>query len=74
MAAQSTTAARADASHRSTQFTIGATGAVTNAIATGVDVDVAACVRTVISNIKFPKPKRGGSVTVGSPLILRYDP
>ena len=44
-----------------TQFAILGTGAVKGARASGVDPEVADCVRDVISNIQFPKPK-GASI------------
>jgi hypothetical protein len=53
-----------------TQFFISPNGDVPTATASGVDTNVASCVRDVIAGIEFPKPKGGGGVQVSYPFTF----
>jgi hypothetical protein len=55
------------------EFTIGASGVVAAASASGVDTEVADCVARVIRGIEFPKPTGGASLDVTYPLTFRPD-
>ena len=52
------------------EFTIDPQGKVSGSTASGVDPQVAECVKTVIAGIEFPRPK-GGSVVVRYPFTFR---
>ena len=52
-------------------FVISAGGAVTEARASGVDREVAACIARTIRSIQFPRPKGGGVVQVRYPFHVR---
>ena len=54
-----------------TQFTIGATGHVIAATASGMDSEVADCVKQVIENIEYPQATGGGVVVVHYPFTFQ---
>jgi serine/threonine-protein kinase len=53
------------------QFTIGPSGTVVSAQATGLDPAVSTCVANVVKQMTFPKPTGGGVVNVNYPFAFR---